>query len=289
MKSGQKSSKFLINIKEVADFKILFFLIIFYFVSFNLFSKTSLSFNDTLINRGVISQIPLYGSLTETNVTSLSIVVEFNALLLDIKSVITDTNCIMKCPKTVPKIVMDNISNSSMTITCNNVQTMSNGVYCILNIEGLARADSTTIIKPVKVIINGQEKTDVEFRPGEITIPGMPVYQTYPEDIGNNYPNPFFEETKFPISIHEPTKVKFYIYTNDGRFILSNEQPNDMLKLSFYKDKVEVPISNLNQKLDKGFYILKLSPDNMRFASGEYYLIMVTSLGVYYKNFMYFK
>ncbi|MFH1049800.1 MAG: hypothetical protein V1779_02590 [bacterium] len=252
-------------------------------------SQTSVYFNDTLINRGIISQIPIYGNISEANISNLDIILEFDAISLDIKSVSGSSDFIMKCPNPKYKLDMDNVSKSSMTISCNDIQAEKDGIFCILNLEGLAGPDSNTIIKAVKIMVNGQEVTNSVLNNGKITISGLPVYQTYPENIGNNYPNPFFEETRFPISIHEPTKVRFFIYTNDGRFILSNEEPNDMLKLSFYKNKTEIPISNLNEKLDKGFYILKLSPDNMRFASGEYYLIMITNLGVYHKNFLYFK
>ncbi len=269
--------------------KLLRLFLFFLLIPFVTLAKPVLNLNDTIVNRGIISQIPIYGSFTETNTSNLEIVLEFDAILLDIKSVTGGDDFVMKCSEPELEINMDNVSQSSVTISCDNIQQIDNGIFCIINVEGLAGPDSITQIKPIKITVNGQDIVDTELRTGQITIPGTPVFQTYPENIGNNYPNPFFEETRFPISIHEPTNVKFYIYTNDGRFILSNEKQNDMLILSFYKNKTEIPISNLNDKLERGFYILKLSPDNMRFASGEYYLIMVTKLGVYYKNFMYFK
>ena len=71
--------------------------------------------------------------------------------------------------------------------------------------------------------------------------------------------------------------------------MFSNEQPIEMLELSFFKNDEEIPISNLNQKLDQGSYILKFKPDNMQFAGGEYYLIMFTDNGVYHRNFIYIK
>jgi hypothetical protein len=257
--------------------------------SINLLSNNKIQINDTTINRGVISEIKITGSLSEANVNDLKIILEFNFLMIDIKEVIGSSDFIMKCPKIDTAYNIDNITKTSMTISCNDIQSIENGVFCILKVEGLASSDSLLLLKPMKLIVNGKESENIETRIGKIFIPGTPIFQTFPENIGNNFPNPFFEETIFPISIHEPTKVKFYIYTTDGRFILSNEKPNEMLKLSFYKDRTEIPISNLNEKLEKGFYRLKLLPDNMRFASGEYYLIMVTNLGVYFKNFIYFK
>jgi hypothetical protein len=257
--------------------------------SINLLSNNKIQINDTTINRGVISEIKITGSLSEANVNDLKIILEFNYLMIDIKEVIGSSDFIMKCPKIDTAYNIDNITKTSMTISCNDIQSIENGVFCILKVEGLASSDSLLLLKPMKLIVNGKESENIETRIGKIFIPGTPIFQTFPENIGNNFPNPFFEETIFPISIHEPTKVKFYIYTTDGRFILSNEKPNEMLKLSFYKDRTEIPISNLNEKLEKGFYRLKLLPDNMRFASGEYYLIMVTNLGVYFKNFIYFK
>lgn len=260
-----------------------------FLTTLQLLSNNKVQINDTTINRGVISEIQIFGSLTESNINDLKIIIEFNALMLDIKEAKGSDTYIMKCPQISLNFDTYNITKTSMTISCNDVQPKENGVFCNLQVEGLASSDSILLIKPIKLLVNGNEVENLETRIGKITIPGTPVFQTFPENIGNNFPNPFFEETSFPISIHEPTKVKFYIYTTDGRFILSNEQPNDMLKLSFYKDKTEIPISDLNEKLERGFYRLKLLPDNMRFASGEYYLIMLTKLGVYYKNFMYFK
>ena len=258
-------------------------------IPFLLFSKSSININDSIINRGIVSQIPIYGTLSETNVNSLKIIIEFNALSLDIKSATGNENFIMKCGNPDIKINMEDITKSSLTITCNDIQPLENGIYCILNVEGLAGPDTTSLINPLKMIINGSELTETELKSGSITIPGIPVFQDYPESIGNNYPNPFNGETKFPISIHKPTNLKFFIYSTDGRMILSNEQENEMLELSLFKNKTEITIVNLNNKLDRGNYILKLSPDNMRFASGEYYLFMVTDLGVYYKNFIYLK
>lgn len=265
------------------------YLSVFVFTSLNLLSNNKIQFNDTTINRGVISEIQLIGSLSDANVKDLKIVLEFNYLMIDIKDVIGRSDFIMKCPKINTDYNIDNITKTSMTISCNDIQAIENGIFCILKVEGLSSSDTVLLLKPTKMIANGKELENVETRIGRITIPGIQIYQTFPENIGDNFPNPFFEETIFPISIHEPTKVKFYIYTTEGRFILSNEKPNDMLHLSFYKDRIEIPISDLNEKLEKGFYRLKLLPDNMRFASGEYYLIMVTNLGVYFKNFIYFK
>ncbi|ROL61576.1 hypothetical protein D9V86_05090, partial [Bacteroidetes/Chlorobi group bacterium ChocPot_Mid] len=274
-------------ISKLSHLGLYFFVII--CASINLLSNNKIQINDTTINRGVISEIKITGSLSEANVNDLKIILEFNYLMIDIKEVIGSSDFIMKCPKIDTAYNIDNITKTSMTISCNDIQSIENGVFCILKVEGLASSDSLLLLKPMKLIVNGKESENIETRIGKIFIPGTPIFQTFPENIGNNFPNPFFEETIFPISIHEPTKVKFYIYTTDGRFILSNEKPNEMLKLSFYKDRTEIPISNLNEKLEKGFYRLKLLPDNMRFASGEYYLIMVTNLGVYFKNFIYFK
>jgi len=264
-------------------------LVTFFIIPFSLISKTSININDTTINRGAISQIPIYGSFSETNTGNIEIIIEFNALILDIKSVTGNDNFILQCQNPETNIDMEDITKAILTIRCNKVQQMENGVFCILNIEGLAGPDSISHISPIRIINNGTVLTDTVMKAGLIIVPGTPVYQDYPESIGNNYPNPFYETTRFPISIHKPTNVKFNIYSTDGRFILSNRTTNEMLNLSLFKNKNEIPISNLNQKLERGNYILKLSPDNMRFASGEYYLVMITNMGVYTKSFIYFK
>ncbi|MFC2129825.1 hypothetical protein ACFLSQ_00165 [Bacteroidota bacterium] len=259
------------------------------FSTANSISQISIQIKDTTINRGVISEVPIFGTLLENNLNELEIVFEYNALNIHINSISGGNDNAMKCPEPEYDIDLTDLRKALLTVQCQDIMEVENGIFCILHIEGLAGPDSINILQPAKLLINGEERNDVVFESGTIKVPGIPVIQSYPEGIGNNYPNPFYGETRFPLTIDEPTKVRFRIYTTDGKFVLSNEKQDDMLKLSFYKNDIEVPISNLNNKLEQGNYILELSPDNTQFASGGYYLIMITDNGVQHKNFIYLK
>lgn len=254
-----------------------------------LYSEIKITINDTTLSRGKTSQIFIYGTVTDDNISKFKLILEYNTLNLYIHSASGAGTYSMKCANPTITTNLDDLTNSRVTITCNDIQKVENGIICVLNVEGLAGPDSTSVIKLDSVFINDTYLEMSDKDSGLINVPGLSVIQKYPEGIGFNFPNPFYEDTKFPISIHELTNVKFKVYSLDGRFVFSNEQTIDMLELSFYKNNIEVPISNLNQKLDQGSYMLKLKPDNMQFAGGEYYLIMITDNGVYHRNFIYMK
>lgn len=261
-----------------------------FFNSLNLKSQNLIEFSDTTLFRGNQAEIPIYGSVNKSNIKSIEITFEYNALNLDIKSVYGNTDFAMKCLTLVSNNNMIDLINSKFTVFCNDVQNVSNGIICKIIVEGLAGPDSVTFLTPKSIKINDTIVSDVILQEGKIRIPGEPVDQQYPEGIGKNYPNPFNESTTFPLSINYKTMVSFNIYTTDGRFILSNEYANDMLELSFFDNRHnKIPITNLKSPLERGNYELRLNPDHMRFASGEYYLIMITEDKVYHRNFIYLK
>lgn len=255
----------------------------------NSYSEIKVTINDTTITRGITSQIFIYGTVTDENISSIRIVFEYNTLDLFVHSANGSEAYSMKCDKPVLTTNLDDLTKSKVSVSCNDILKVQDGIICVLNIEGLVGPDTVSSIKLDSIFINGDYYNITVKDSGIINVPGMPVIQNYPEGIGYNYPNPLYEETIFDISIHEPTKVQFIVYALDGSFVFSNEKPIEMLELSFYKNSEEIPIGNLNQKLDKGSYKLKFKPDNMQFSSGEYYLIMITDNGVYHRNFIYLK
>jgi hypothetical protein len=240
--------------------------------------------------RAVDAELTVYGNIDLANIKSLEITFEFNALNLEIKSAYANSSFIMKCPTPITNYNKDDLTKSTVTIFCNDIQNINNGIICKLIVEALAGPDSITYLTPKSIKINDSLIDDANLTRGIIKIHGENVTQQYPEGIGRNYPNPFNEITTFPLSINYKTKVAFKIYANDGRFILSNDEANDMMELSFFDNKRnEIPITDLNSDLNRGNYILRLKPDYMQFASGMYYLIMIIDNKVYHRNFIYFK
>lgn len=259
------------------------------FLPFNSQSQITIRVNDTTLQKGSISEIPLYGRFTQTGVTELQLEIEYNALNFNILGVEGDENFIMRCPNTLDSLDYSDITRSKILIKCDDIQNMEAGIFCNLIVETLTAPDSVSDIKPISIIVDGKIPDSVSMIPGRILVPGTIVIQTFPEGIESNFPNPFYEYTNFPISIHEPTKLRFRIYSGDGKYVISNDELKDFIELTFYKNNTELPVPNIEQKMDKGKYYLKLIPDNMQFASGTYFLIMFTDNSVYSRKFIYIK
>ena len=265
-------------------------LITLFFFQFNfLNAKVKIIIPDTTVRIGNKISLELIGDLDENNINSIEIMLDFNAYNLDIKSAKGDSNYVIKCLNPAYTIDMDNIINSKMDIFCDDIQTINNGVFCKLEIEALSGPDSVTKINVDYIKINGKTISDAEITAGNIKIIGESIIQNYPEGLGLNFPNPFFDKTKFQISISKSTKVEFQIYSIAGQFILSNKLEENMLKLSLVKSNQEIAITSLNELLSRGDYYLTLRPDRTRFASGEYYLLMSTDNGSYTTKFIYMK
>lgn len=249
----------------------------------------SIWINDTTLKRGEISEILIYGDIDLDTARTLTLFLKFNALDLDIKSVAGNDSFIMQCSSPVYDVKMNNYVDASLTINCNDLEFNGKKVICKLIVEALTGPDTVSFIRITEVKVNDVVQNGFEFKDGRIRIPGEPVFQDFPEGIGNNYPNPFDSYTIFPVTINKETKVDFLVYTLTGEFIISNEDLNSMLEVSFFDNDVEVPITNLHQKLRRGNYKIKLKPDVNQFSSGEYFFIMLTDDGVYHRNFVFVK
>ncbi len=252
-------------------------------------AAASLSINDTTLKRGLVYKIPVYGTIDAPEADKIKFSVYFNALNIEILSAEGDANAAMKCPN--PDFVknLDNLEESFAEISCEDVQNVADGVVCYLNVEALAGPDTITYLTPAHLFINDEEITDAELDSAEIKILGDLINRKTPEGIGQNFENPFYFETTFPISLNKATKINLFIYTSEGRMVASHKEISEMIELEFTKNGAKIELTDLNQSLDKGRYELKLKPDNMKFASGEYYLVMITDYGVYSQNFIYLK
>jgi len=266
-------------------------LLIFLFINFSnlLFSANTISINDTTLKRGEIAEILIYADINLDTAKSLTLFLNFNALDIDIKSVAGNENFIMQCLNPIYDIKMNKFTDAKLTINCNKLDFNNKNILCKLIVEPLSGPDSVTYIKIDSIKINDKIQNDYEFKNAEIKIPGEPVFQDFPEGIGNNYPNPFQDFTVFPVIINKETKVQFIVYSLTGEFIISNKDLNNMLEVTFYNNDFEIPIITLNEKLQRGYYKIKLKPDVNQFSSGVYFFIMMTDNKVYHKNFVFMK
>ncbi len=244
---------------------------------------------DTTIPRGSIYKIPVIGTIPGSSLNNLTLQLVFNANVIDIKSASGAGNYAMKCP--VPKvdsINFDNLNSAVITISCNDVQPVNNDTICTIDVEGLAGPDSLSLIKPIKVIIDGTAIDAATLVQGTIKVPGEPVYQEFPEGIGQNYPNPFESTTTFPMSINNLTKVNFLIYAVNGASVYEVTVPGDWLTLEKVTKNGNIVIDRFDSVLERGSYLLHLTP-GPEMASGVYFLLMLTDNGKYSKGFLYLK
>jgi hypothetical protein len=253
------------------------------------FNQVIVSIPDTTIPRGSIYHIPIRGTISGSPLTSLTLQFSFNANVIDIKSASGADNYAMKCPKPViDSINLDNLNSAIITITCNDVQAVNKGIICTIDVEGLVGPDSLTLIEPKKVFINGNEIDSATFTSGTIKVPGSPIFQEFPEGLGQNYPNPFITTTTFPMSINKPTKVNFLIYAVNGASVYEITVPGDWLTLEKVTKNGNIVIDRFESVLDRGTYVLQLTP-GAEMASGVYFLLMLTDNGKYNKGFLYLK
>ena len=253
------------------------------------FAQSLVSVPDTIIPRGQIYSIPITGIIEQSNVNSIRIKFQYNARVIDIKSASGADYYIMKCQ--TPNLSNPNFSNidtATIDISCDSLSSIKNGVICIIDVEGLAGSDSLTMLTPIAIYENGILNSTATLKGGTIKVPGAPVYQRYPEGLGQNYPNPFSGYTFFPISIEKATKVEFKIFANDGGEVFSDDFNYESLQLYKVTNTGNVKINRFEDVLEKGSYSLTFIPD-AGLASGSYFLVMLTDNGIYNKRFLYLK
>ena len=263
------------------------FLLISGFTDNTLYSQNRIELNDTLIQRAVVTNIPVFGQISESN-GNIEICIKFNAFVIDVKDIKTDENCIISGNLTYTLDMMD-LKNSTIIIKADNFQKDLYGKLFWINIEGLAGIDTSTYLEPYCLKINNQDATDPNFTKALVTVQSSPVEPKFNERLGLNSPNPFTYETNFDFSIDMETFVEFKIFSLSGRKVLGNEDFQDAFEFSI-KDSNNNLIENPAKYLFKrGNYKLNLKALPWKLSSGAYYLIMKTSSNTFKTNFMLIK
>ena len=267
------------------------FIIIFGFYSYChvSYAQSIVSVPDTAIPRGKIYSIPISGKIEQSGVDNIRIRLQFNARVINIKSATGSDNYIMKC--LTPKLInpdLTNIDTATIDITCDSISSSTAGIFCMIDVEGLAGPDSLTLLTPIAIYVNEIPDLLATAKSGLIKVPGPLVHQRFPEWLGQNYPNPFSWFCFFPISIEKSTKVDFKIFTNDGSEVISSNSFWETIEIYKETGTGEVKINWHADLLERGNYKLHLIPD-AELASGSYFLVMKTDNGIYNKRFLYLK
>jgi hypothetical protein len=249
----------------------------------------SVQIADTLIPRGEIYKIPVYCDLDATDINSLEIVFKTNPFVLDIKKIDATNSEIAPKSEFSASAKLDNGNYEYSVIASQFKKNTSKGKLFDLYIEALAGADTVCDFSTVSLKINGVEK-QAEFKNAKIRTSGEPIYQSNPEGLYVNFPNPFRGSTCFPFNIGEESVVNFKLYDYIGNLVFDNKNIKKYMKIYNVEGSTIVgEVYNWDLPLGKGKYYAQFIPLEEKFSSAPYIMILETKKGEYSRCFMYVK
>lgn len=265
-----------------------FILSVFLIIASNAYSGTYIEIKDTtLIRNGNTSKVPIYSNVVLNSNNNLSITLQLNSLLVDIKGVeggpefgINELN---------PNYELDksNLTATKLTIKGSKLNPNYTGKLCNILLETLAGPDSITFITPQELAIQGLVDTNVTMKSGKIYI-GIPVYEKITEGISEIFPNPFTDNSTISFIVKEDTKINFKFYSMLGRLVTSIPGETS-IDYTFY-DKMGNKIDDITDyTFTRGLYKMNFKAVNWLFSAGNYYVVMQTKLGTYHSNFIHIK
>ncbi len=251
-------------------------------------SEYAISVPDTAVPRdGKTHLLPVSGRIDGSG-TSMRIKLRFNSLCIDVKKAVGGEGYLIKDEAPAFSQNLSTLTDAWCEVSSANFAT-GGGLLFALEVEALAGPDSLTIVSPDSLIIDGTPAT-ASFRQGLINVGTPNAIQEYPEGIYLNYPNPFSFKTKFSFNISNPGKVSFKFYSAGGRLVFSIPEDHNATVDYYVSDYSGTIINNpADFNFPKGSYGMELYPKHWDFASGPYYVIMETSKGKYYGNFVFQK
>jgi hypothetical protein len=263
-----------------------------YFVLFTgaaISQPLEVSIRDTTIDRGIRSSICTwfkpYGRIDTYD--KLYIEYSFNANVLNIDTLnFKDTNPFVDSVSV--EIDLSDLNNAVLKISFDEKGNFGLAGLCLF-VEGLAGADTVTMLTPTKIVIDDIEIKDVTFVPGKITVRSSSVIPGITEGLQQNRPNPFSDWTSFPFGLNKDSEISFAVYGAGGRKLLDEDNLTKIFKVQISTEDGEQLSEYKNIVFKRGNYTLSLQPYSWELASGPYFIIMKTESGVYKANFMYIK
>ncbi len=264
---------------------ILFFIVVLLSASSFAESQYRIDPPEGSVPRGETVAKPLNGSPGDDPIDEIEIKILFDARILDFKSAVGGADYAIKDAELPVEQIFAKDELDTLIVRSTNVGDSPGETICMLNMEGLAFFDSVSVMIPIELKINGVPIEDAEFSESEIVVSGIPVFPDFPERIGRNYPNPFYDETRFPFNIENESTVEFKIFSSDGiRFYASGGDP-EVFRIFLKTDAGEIE-KGLNDRLEKGAYVLLFRPRSNDLASGAYLISMKTEGGIHTRAFL---
>ncbi len=272
---------------KILTIKILYILCL--LLPFSLEAATfELSVPDTLIPSGKIYNLPVNGKINNAPQGNLSIILNFNARSLDIKSIRGSNLSGLHDEIIAFKTIVHAWDSVDLQIETNNYSSDFSGNLFYMEVESLVGPDTLSRISLKEVRVNDSIQSS-ELSGGLIITTPPLVNQEYVEGIGVPYPNPFNEKAKIPFIVEKDSPINFKIYSYLGRLIDNFPLTKQNIDFQVFNNKNEEIFGIENKTLLAGNYYLTMHPKKWEVSSGPYYVIMETKSGVYKTNFIYVK
>ena len=270
-------------------------ILISYIIAFTIFSVAAqsqsikINISDTTINRGGVNRINInfdsditFGGIFYSEYT-------FNANVIDIKPWNPDLPKNEFVEYIELTTDLSDLKNSVLKVKIKFKQEVILKSYFVIEIEGLAGADTVTMLTPVKASLDSTNINLQNTRAGRITVRSSSVVPGIIEGLGQNRPNPFFSSTIFPFGLNVDSGISFSVYGLGGRKILDDDNITEIFKVSISNENGEITYDYKDKVFKRGNYELSLEPFSWQLASGTYFIVMKTESGTYKTNFMYIK
>ena len=242
---------------------------------------------DTSAQRGIIHKIPVYLEY-EGNTDRLTLKIEFNAYLLDVKSVKAGAGYLINEDNVSFTQDISDLENSYITINSFDISG-SSGKLCEIEYEALAGPDSVAYFFPTELSINNVD-IDAVFNDGRISI-GDPVFPITKNTISDAYPNPVMNSTGFDIVINDPGTIEIKIFAMSGRIVAEypSNSRNDF-EFLLMNTSTGVPlILDEGEILEEGKYRLRFNPFPWNWSAQVYVVVARLGNEVYQSKFMIIK
>ncbi len=269
-----------------------FLLLFIFFASLGMsYSQPAVRVSDTTAPRGISTFVDVYGTIDFGNTGELAIYFSLNGYLYNIKSVETGgTFGIRALAADGFKFSFNKYGLSQLVIKSNDYTNVTNGLLCRIEVEGLAYQDTIGTITPDSMAVGGAKISSASMKAGTVIVPGIPIFDSFGEGLGNCYPNPFHYTVRIPFYLEAPQKVKLVLFSSVGKKVPIhdiNTEQNKLLRKD--KDLGLTPVEDLYSELAAGYYEYVFSPQYWKISSGLYYIMLITEGQVYSKPLVLYK
>jgi hypothetical protein len=243
---------------------------------------------DTSIARGGTNMIPVNVQYNGAVKGILELELKFNAFVIDIKQFDDETPINGFVSNVEYSTDLSDLKNAILRIKAVFLSEVARGNFWV-KVEGLAGADTTTFLTPIKAKIDSIDFPVSTLTAGKITVRSSSIIPGINEGLGQNRPNPFSDWTTFNIGLNKESTVKFSVFSLNGKKLLDENNLLEAFKISLMNETGETINDYSFTKIPRGNYRLSLQPYSWMLSSGTYAIILTTESGVYKTNFMYIK